>query len=96
MDNEQLTTLLLQILDKLQQEETPAAGHQYEFVSIEDGLALGRCKVCGKETTGRAPTSFYMFWKKKGDTGYYWSNTPSGLEPGDTVLYWVSDIEYTA
>lgn len=35
MDNEQLTTLLLQILDKLQQEETPAADTVSEAKSSE-------------------------------------------------------------
>ena len=35
MDNEQLTTLLLQILDKLQQEETPAADTAFEAKSSE-------------------------------------------------------------
>lgn len=71
--------------------------HDFETVSVDDnGLVSLRCTKCGHEKTAKAPTSFYVYWKRSTDPGYYYSSLPAGLEAGESIDYMIDNIKYSA
>ncbi len=70
--------------------------HDYKWLRTIDGEAFFKCNKCHEEKSGRAPISFYNYWKRADDTGmYYYSRIPVlDIEECATIKYMYSDIKY--
>ena len=67
----------------------------YDFVSVENGLATVKCPNCGKTTTARVPTDFWVFWNKESETSSS-TQIPAGMEAGAVVYYNTRYLSYSA
>ncbi|MEE0264742.1 MAG: Ig-like domain-containing protein [Acutalibacteraceae bacterium] len=61
-------------------------GHEYEVVSVNNGVSTVRCKNCGDTTTFDVPTSMNVWWKTASTTGTsYYSAIKGDLIAGEVL-----------
>ena len=64
-------------------------GHNYQFVSAENGVATVKCSRCGSVTTGNVPTGLSVYWKLgSSSSGSYNGSARQHVPYGDSVEYW--------
>ena len=70
--------------------------HDYVWQGTdENGLATLKCSKCGDVVTGKAPTSFSLWWQDMEEGGYYYSHSSMRLGVDGKAAYMTNNLQYS-